>query len=199
MFGACTVRLTYTTPTKLQYYDDGVGSQEFLPLKLLGGVFGYGLKNNVIELYTYLCRHYDPDDKIYLFGFSRGAFTVRVLAGLIAHCGLVTNCYGDRELKVKAKEHYRTYRSRYNHGYLTKLFLVLTKAIHSKFSSKSTSTVSTLHPDIEFIGVWDTVDAYGLPIDELAILWDLLIYPLRFPDQQLSTKIPTSLSCIINR
>ena len=45
---------------------------------------------------------------------------------------------------------------------------------------------ASAHPAIEFIGVWDTVDAYGLPMDELAILWDRFIYPLYFPDYTLS-------------
>ena len=78
-------------------YDDGVGSQQFLLFRLLGGAFGWGLKRNVIELYKFLCRNYEADDTnerkqtIYLFGFSRGAFTVRMLAGLIAECGLFTD------------------------------------------------------------------------------------------------------------
>ena len=62
---------------QIAMYDDGVGSQEFLLFKLLGGAFGFGLKKNVLELYKFLCRNYSADDenqahdKIYLFGFSR--------------------------------------------------------------------------------------------------------------------------------
>jgi len=70
-------------------YDDGVGTESFLPLKLIGGAFGWGLKRNVLNLYTGLVRIYDPGDRIYLFGFSRGAFTVRTLAGLIAQAGIL--------------------------------------------------------------------------------------------------------------
>ncbi|MBL3529533.1 MAG: DUF2235 domain-containing protein [gamma proteobacterium endosymbiont of Lamellibrachia anaximandri] len=76
---------------QVAFYDDGVGSQEFLLFKILGGAFGYGLKRNVRELYKKLCRSYNEGDKIYLFGFSRGAFTTRVLAGMIAYCGLKTD------------------------------------------------------------------------------------------------------------
>ena len=61
---------------QIAFYNDGVGSQQFLPFKLMGNAFGWGLKRNVIKLYITLCRVYNQKDKIYLFGFSRGAFTV---------------------------------------------------------------------------------------------------------------------------
>src|SRR5215472_9971386 len=70
-------------------YDDGVGSSSFIPLALLGGAFGWGLKRNVIDLYKFVCRNYVADAQIYAFGFSRGAFTVRVLTAFILHEGLV--------------------------------------------------------------------------------------------------------------
>src|SRR5476649_2605747 len=62
---------------QIAIYDDGVGTEDFKPLKLLGGAFGWGLTRNVKDLYTGLVRVYDPGDQIYMFGFSRGAFTVR--------------------------------------------------------------------------------------------------------------------------
>lgn len=75
---------------QVAFYDDGVGSQEFLPLKIIGGAVGWGLKRNVRELYKFLCRNYREGDRIYLFGFSRGAFTV--CAGLYEK----RNLYGDK-------------------------------------------------------------------------------------------------------
>ena len=164
-------------------YDDGVGSQEFLLFKILGGAFGWGLKRNVIELYKFLCRTYETDladgdsDKIYLFGFSRGAFTVRVLAGLIAECGLFTDKVPERDLHKKAHHNYSVYRNRFRRWQISSLFA-------RKLGRKN--AYATVRPTIEFIGVWDTVDAYGLPVDELADLWHKFIYPIRFPDQQLS-------------
>jgi len=72
-------------------YDDGVGTSFFLPLAILGGAFGYGLKRNILDAYKFICRNYyhANGSKIYLLGFSRGAFTVRVLAALILEQGLV--------------------------------------------------------------------------------------------------------------
>lgn len=175
---------------QIAFYDDGVGSQEFLPFKLLGGAFGWGLKRNVLQLYTFLCRNYQPQDRIYLFGFSRGAFTVRLLAGLIDHCGLVVGCDDEIQLNARARKNFAAYRDRYHHGWLRRLFRPLTRRIGALFGGGVyCEQASVLTPDIEFIGVWDTVDAYGLPIDELAVLWDLLIYPMRFADQQLSPKV----------
>ena len=70
-------------PLQIACYDDGVGTSSFKPLALLGGAFGVGLKRNVLELYEFVCRSYEPGDRIYAFGFSRGAFTIRVLARII--------------------------------------------------------------------------------------------------------------------
>ena len=67
---------------QVAFYDDGVGTSSFKPLALLGGAFGYGLKRNVIDIYKFVCRNYrDDDDDI--FGFSRGAFTIRVVSGQV--------------------------------------------------------------------------------------------------------------------
>lgn len=74
---------------QIAIYDDGVGTSSFKPLAILGGVFGWGLKRNVLNLYKFLCRNYQPGDKIYAFGFSRGAFTIRIVVGLVLNQGLV--------------------------------------------------------------------------------------------------------------
>src|SRR4051812_17949846 len=57
---------------QLAFYDDGVGTENFKPLKILGGAAGVGLSRNVRELYKEVARVYDPGDQIYMFGFSRG-------------------------------------------------------------------------------------------------------------------------------
>ena len=76
-------------PRQIAHYDDGVGTGSFKPLAVLGLALGLGVWGNVRDLYTYVCRNYEDGDQLYLFGFSRGAFTVRLLAGLIRRCGLV--------------------------------------------------------------------------------------------------------------
>jgi T6SS, Phospholipase effector Tle1-like, catalytic domain len=174
-------------PDQIAYYDDGVGSQEFLPLKLLGGIFGYGMKRNVLDMYAFLCRAYRKIDeenqqaKIYLFGFSRGAFTVRVLAGMIDYCGLYKSFKDEQDLIQACRKNYSAFLSKFKRGFLYKLYC--------KLRGVSDQATGDYFPKIEFIGVWDTVDAYGLPMDELAILWDCFIYPIRFPDRNLSSLV----------
>ncbi len=68
------------------YYDPGVGTK--WKDKLLGGAVGLGLSQNVRDGYAWLREHYEDGDEVYIFGFSRGAYTARSLGGLIAGCGL---------------------------------------------------------------------------------------------------------------
>ena len=76
-------------PRQIVYYDNGVGTENFKPIAALGGAFGIGVWQNVKDLYTFVCRNYHLGDQIYGFGFSRGAFTIRLLMGLIGKCGIV--------------------------------------------------------------------------------------------------------------
>jgi uncharacterized protein (DUF2235 family) len=96
-------------------YDDGVGTENFKPLKIIGGVAGYGLSRNVRQLYKELVRVYDPGDQIFVFGFSRGAFTVRSLVGMVGACGLVNaaEVTTARKLDALVNKAYRMYRARY--------------------------------------------------------------------------------------
>ena len=82
--------LDLSDPKKqIAYYDDGVGTSTYKPLALLTGAIGLGLSSNVRQLYAFLCRNYEPGDRIYGFGFSRGAFTIRMLASFVARFGLI--------------------------------------------------------------------------------------------------------------
>ena len=84
----------------------------------MGGAFGYGLKRNIRDLYKSLCRAYRAGDDIYIFGFSRGAYTARVLAGLILSCGIIRHCAwkNDRELDHLSKLAYDSFRSHFRLG-----------------------------------------------------------------------------------
>jgi uncharacterized protein (DUF2235 family) len=97
---------------QVAFYDDGVGTSSFKPWAVLGGAFGFGLKRNVIDIYKFACRNYrDDNDRIFGFGFSRGAFTIRVVAGLILNQGLVA-ASNEAELDRKARAAYRSGASR---------------------------------------------------------------------------------------
>src|ERR1700733_6405568 len=70
------------------FYERGVGTGGTLD-RLGGGSVGIGLSHNVLNAYRFLAKHYVPGDDLYFFGFSRGAFTARSLAGLIGNCGIL--------------------------------------------------------------------------------------------------------------
>lgn len=162
-------------------YDDGVGTSSFLPLAILGGAFGVGLKRNVIELYKFLCRNHQQGDQIYGFGFSRGAFTIRVLIGLVLNQGLV-KFTDEADLHSKAKMAYRAYRherySPWNLQYPFRLIAVLYDRYLRQYRAKQRPI-----DEIEFLGLWDTVAAYGLPVVEMTRGVDKWLWPLELPDQ----------------
>src|SRR5437762_3114989 len=73
---------------QIVYYDQGVGTGNVLD-KLGGGAFGEGLQANINDVYRFLIANYTPGDKIYIVGFSRGAYTARSIAGMIRRCGIL--------------------------------------------------------------------------------------------------------------
>ena len=76
--------------TQLKYYDSGVGTDGTPIDHLVGGAMGEGLFQKVQDCYAFLANVYDPGDSIYIFGFSRGAFTARSVGGMIAGFGVPT-------------------------------------------------------------------------------------------------------------
>jgi uncharacterized protein (DUF2235 family) len=189
--------LDLTGVDQVATFGDGVGTSTLKPLRLLGLVFGVGVKKNTIQLYKFLCRNYEDHDRIWCFGFSRGAFTVRSLAGLIHHEGLVSYANGE-ELDRNAIAAYRAYRKK---AFATKLPWVVagrwlrdwtiwlwSKAVGTRtYDEIKTETFQRkrhLIP-VHFIGVWDTVVAYGLPVDELTQAVDKWVWPMTFRDKSL--------------
>lgn len=74
---------------QLAFYNDGVGTSGWIWWQYLAQGLGLGVSKNVKNLYRQLCRHYQPGDKIYVFGFSRGAYTARVLCDMVSTCGIL--------------------------------------------------------------------------------------------------------------
>jgi hypothetical protein len=174
--------------SQVAYYDDGVGTSSFKPLALLGGAFGWGLKRNVISLYMFLCRNYRDGDRIYGFGFSRGAFTIRVLLSFILTKGLITDFYSSDDLRQKSRQLFRQFQvSQPGGGWLSRTIRSFVYHVIHLFHS---TDISTKHiPEISFVGLWDTVDAYGMPIEEIKIAIDKYIWPLSLQDRRLDPKI----------
>lgn len=138
MFKALTVSSDQVT-----YYDDGVGADASGIGRVLQGAFGAGLLQKITDGYTKIAHVYEPGDKIYLFGFSRGAYTVRSLAGMIASCGLPTGKFSD-DCVAKV---FAAYRDPVNRATLL-----------AELTGCGLGDVT-----IQMIGVWDTVGSLGIP------------------------------------
>jgi uncharacterized protein (DUF2235 family) len=170
---------------QVAFYDDGVGTSSFKPLAIFGGAFGFGLKRNVIDIYKFACRNWqDNSDELYGFGFSRGAFTIRVVMGLIINQGLVS-ADTEAELDRKATAAYRAYRQERYHTYLRledAFRWIRNLFIRKPYSKDENRQVG----QIRFIGVWDTVAAYGMPMDEMTQGISKWLWPLELPDCNLN-------------
>jgi uncharacterized protein (DUF2235 family) len=130
-------------------------------------------------------RDAPKDDEIFLFGFSRGAFTVRVLTGLLLSQGLV-RFTSESELNRNARAAYRAYRTnRYSGWSLERPF----RFMRNLFASHTHQSKDRPVDRIRFIGVWDTVAAYGSPIEEMTRGFSQYIWPLELPDHGLSDRI----------
>jgi len=187
--------LDLSSGRQVALYDDGVGSSTFKPLAILGGAFGWGLKRNVLDLYRFVCRNWAEDAEIYGFGFSRGAFTIRVLMGLITREGLVP-VTSETQLHRDAAAAYRSYRRRYITALgplVTALRFIRDTLIagwNRLFGLPGYDQANNWQvPRIKFLGLWDSVAAYGLPIEEMTRGVSLWLWPLSLPDRKLSAKV----------
>jgi uncharacterized protein (DUF2235 family) len=134
---------------QISSYDDGVGSDGTPIDKLAGGAIGEGLFQKIKDGYTFIAHNYKPGDQIYIFGFSRGAYTARSLAGLIAICGLPEPSKFTRDAVDSA---FQVYRARTNRDSML-------EDLKQKYGNNTTNV------EISMVGVWDTVGALGIPGD----------------------------------
>ncbi len=192
---------------QMSFYDDGVGSGGMKILKMLGGAFGMGLNRNIRDLYSFLVQHYDPGDRIFLFGFSRGAFTVRALAGFVHTCGIIDRNrpmpfpwrwwhwllpwrWGRKgtawSLEERIRKAFSIYRDAHRSGASgsargTELTSERSRAFRDQQSVEIPEDLrgagcgGAHQIPIECLGLWDTVDAVGLPVDELTQALDKIL------------------------
>jgi uncharacterized protein (DUF2235 family) len=142
------------------YYSAGVGTQ--YGEKLKGGMFGYGLDDEVIRAYEWLIENYNPGDRIYIFGFSRGAFTARSLSGFISKCGL---------LKPGVPISLNQLYGRYRKGAAVNTIRALINHPPDNLSLEDQWLKKySLDIPIFFQGVYDTVGALGVPFGNIPII-----------------------------
>lgn len=152
------------SPAQVDRYFAGVGTRPFE--KVSGGAFGWGLFNQIKDAYRALIRVYDAGDQIFIFGFSRGAYSARSLAGMVLRCGVLRKDvdHGRLAIEPRLADLLTTTQDRnllpdatdkvfalYKHGYD-----VRNRDDIAQFKARNCHDA-----DIHFIGVWDTVGALG--------------------------------------
>ena len=157
---------------QIVFYDPGLGTEGApgaLTLtgkaitKILGLAFGYGLSKNLADAYAFLMQNYEPGDRIYIFGFSRGAYTARALAGLLGRIGLLDR--GCENLIRYAIKYYHKrdghqlnfFKQRFSRTYALKWGAVVPEIDDAHLADRSSKGVIPVH----FLGVWDTVKSIG--------------------------------------
>ena len=133
---------------QIVFYNEGIGTEGKID-KLIGGAFGKGIDQEIQDAYRFLSLNYEKGDEIYLYGFSRGAYTVRSLAGLIYCSGLP-----NRKNISEVPRAYKIYRKRIKRG---KVSIPETKEAIN-FRQENGDRIP-----ITFLGCWDTVGSLGIP------------------------------------
>lgn len=153
------------------HYVQGVGTHP--DDKIRGGAFGKGISKNIIDGYQFICSNYTPGDEIFLFGFSRGAYTARSLAGLIYNMGILKREHFNQMTKA-----YSGYQDRSDDWHPSR-----TKNNQAK---KFRDDYSYGKEEIRFLGVWDTVGALGAPYGLILGFLFNLLFKCRFHDTELT-------------
>ncbi|MGD8577153.1 MAG: DUF2235 domain-containing protein [Thiohalophilus sp.] len=166
-------RMIQTVPDEqITWYDAGVGTQNWLD-KITGGAFGHGLFENIQQAYRFVVENYRPGDRLVLFGFSRGAYTARSLAGLITKVGILRKKYISSISRV-----YEIYRD-------PNPVPGEIEQYHENFCHQER--------EIHFLGVWDTVGALGIPLKSLNWITSWLY---KFHDTRLSPRVSHAFHAI---
>ena len=147
---------------QMLFYDPGVGNAGELPgatvvdqwnrlrARVAGLAFGRGIYENLAQCYLFLMRHYQPGDQIFIFGFSRGAFTARSLAGLVNQFG-VLQPHADAMVETLIHIYFSDRAPK------AEKFKAITAQATALFASDQARVV-----EIQYVGVWDTVASVGL-------------------------------------
>jgi uncharacterized protein (DUF2235 family) len=148
-------------PAQVSKYIHGVGDSRNVLQRIIGGGFGAGVITRLVRGYTFISRSYEPGDRIYILGFSRGAYTARALAGMICSMGLLDR----RRIDLEDRE------NGYRHGMQAWVGYREKAGKRNSFLDyiRGASDVKVRAADfatgmgIKVVGVWDTVGALGIP------------------------------------
>jgi uncharacterized protein (DUF2235 family) len=157
---------------QVTFYDDGVGADATGLDRILQGAFGKGLIQKILDGYTKIAHVYLPGDEVYLFGFSRGAYTVRSLGGMIANCGLPSGSFTD--------------------DCVTQAFAAYRDPVNRASILAGLGACGLADATIRMIGAWDTVGALGIP----AIFGGIDEKQFGFLDTSLHPDVKNAFHCM---
>ncbi len=157
---------------QIKYYHAGVGVK--WGEKLRGGMFGYGISRSIKDGYLWLAQNFRAGDELYVFGFSRGAYTARSLVGLIRKCGVPQTAS-----EALAKEAYHIYREKQ-------------WSPDGRDATAFKRTFGWPEVKVKFLGVWDTVGALGIPVHEIWFSEDYY----RWHDTELSRMVENAFHAL---
>lgn len=191
-----------TKTVQIAKYINGVGDSNIKLNRILGGAFGFGLIERIARGYTFISRNYVEGDKIYIIGFSRGAYTARALAGLIAAKGLLAKKFNQGEaasydMAIRAWYSYRdginqtSYQNR-----LQNLFTAFTSIRNFVLKNTITDADFIKNIPIEAVAVWDTVGALGIPDFEFEDNRAEIRDGFAFADNVLNAKVAKGLHAV---
>ena len=180
-------------------YINGVGNSQSKIKRLFGGGFGAGLVQRIVRGYTFISRNYEPGDKIFIIGFSRGAYTARALAGMIATQGLLGQQFNRGsvdayKLGTQAWYRYRKTVKSKGDSWLPDFATAVLNLDVWDFLNDDLKDADFIQADIEAVAVWDTVGSMGIPkynTDD-----NQMIDTFRFADIQLSPTVKLGLHAI---
>jgi uncharacterized protein (DUF2235 family) len=138
---------------QITYYDQGVGTGNTID-RITGGAIGKGVEENIHDAYRFLVGNYEPGDALFVFGFSRGAFTARSLVGMVRKCGI---------LAAKHAVHYHAALELYHND--ERPDDAGPVDFRKRYCAYGTQSI-----EVRFVGVWDTVGALGIPVRGLRAL-----------------------------
>lgn len=156
---------------QIVYYNSGVGTGGVCD-SISGGAVGTGLSRNVRNAYAFLVNNYQDDDEIFLFGFSRGAYTARSVAGLIGRIGIL------RKRQMGAFDEAWDWNRRTKDE---------RKASWQEFDERFQGRRTGVR--VRCIGVWDTVGALGVPANRITGSWQPCSQAYRFLDVNLGAHV----------
>jgi uncharacterized protein (DUF2235 family) len=159
---------------QIKWYDPGVGTNWYD--KIPGGIAGVGLSENIKQGYRNLAKLYEEGDEVFVWGFSRGAYTARSLVGLIRNCGLIKKNYANSDNVNYA---YSIYRTRDESADTSQAIM---------FREKYSRMI-----EIKFLGVWDTVGALGIPFKSFGF-FNRAFY--EFHDVELSSIVKNAFHAV---